>query len=841
MTELRHDITLDIATAKSCSSAKWRNKKTTWKEVADSLKETERTSETIKQYFSYTKDRQDKIKDVGGFVGGKLLSGTNKIKGKDVTYVEPYGWRRKGFIKHRQLVALDVDFGSIETWLNFRLFDYAGLFYTTHKHTPDEPRLRIVFPLDRPVSPDEYECIARIVASWLDIEVFDDTTYQPTRLMYYPSTAKDGEFLSDVSDGPIMSADKILSELDDWTDVTSWPQSSREKNTKRPSSDQVEDPIYKTGIVGAFCRAFTLEEAIDEFLPEIYTLCEDFGGDRYSYTEGSTSGGLIIYDHKFAYSHHNTDPAGGKLCNAFDLIRLHKFGHLDDKVKEDTAPEKYPSFKAMSEFAGTVKQVKKEVLRERMEKQSAEYDLPESTNIRSHDEENWMYDLEMDAKGDQIKQTIDNIVRIFNNDNYLKGRFAFNQFEHRETVTSPVPWDEEGINYPRPLLDSDDAQLRLYFERFYNITARDKIIDGLTIAVKTNSYHPVRDYLSSCTWDRIERLDTVLIDTLGATDTLYTRAVSRKFFAAAVARIFNPGVKFDSMLTIVGDQGIGKSTFFSRMGGKWFSDSVTTVNDSKAVEGLQGAWLIEMGELSGLRKSEVDAVKHFISKTEDRYRVAYGKRVSYFPRSCVFAGTTNEDDFLRDATGNRRYWIVNCKNGAIELPVFDYLTPDIVAQIWAEAKERLDNGESLHLDAEKEADAREIQDSHLEKDDRLGLIREYVSRLLPETWNDLAPYERRQWLTEELNFDKGKIQRSRVCIMEIWAECLGKNPEDITRRDSMELARAIKAMRDWNPVGPERIKWYGTQKQFEFTGLPKTFGYNILTKIQDKGIIEDLL
>lgn len=815
---MTNDIKLYIATAKKSGAAKWRNTKTTWAKVAESLSQTERTKETLKQYFSYTTDRQGEIKDVGGFVGGKLMAGTAKIKGKDVTFVEPYGWRRKGFVEHRQLVALDVDFGDMDTWLDFKLLEVAGLMYTTHKHTTDNPRFRIVFPLDRPVSPEEYECIARVVASWLNIEVFDDTTYQPTRLMYYPSTARDGEFIYDVVDAPLVKADDVLGELDDWTDVTTWPTSSREKEVRRATADQVEDPIEKHGIVGAFCRAYTMEEAIAEFLGDVYRPCEELGDDRYSYVSGSTSGGLIIYDHKLAFSHHNTDPAGGKLCNAFDLVRLHKFGDLDEKAKPDTESTKLPSYRAMADFAGGLKEVKKEVVRERRERQGAEYDdaIEEAREVGDADE--WIGELEMEGK--KIKNTIDNVVRIFTNDANLKGCFGFNEFEQRECIVKQVLWDKNTVKYPRPIIDSDDAELRLYFERCYDITSTSKITDGLTVVVRANSYHPIKDYLDACVWDGVERLDTLLIDALGAPDTAYTRAITRKFFVAGVARIYRPGVKFDNMLTIIGEQGIGKSTLFDRMGGPWFSDSITSINDNKALEALQGSWVIEMGEMTGLK--EVRAVKHFVAKREDRYRIAYGKRLSYFPRQCIFGATSNEDDPLRDTTGNRRYWVSNTKGGTITKPVWDYLDEVTVAQLWAEAKERYTQGEELRLPGELEEEAREIQDAHLEKDDRLGLIQEYLERQLPGNWDKLQPYERRQWLTDETNEGKGTVQRTTVCIMEVWAECLGKDPENITRRDSLELGRALKALRDWHPdTIPKRLKYYGKQKVYVYTGLPK--------------------
>lgn len=358
MITLKNNITLDIATASTCRATKWQNKRTTWQDIVNTLSQTERTSETIKQYFSYSKDKQGEIKDVGGFVGGYLREGR----------------RKKGYVDYRQIVCLDVDYGTLDLWIDFGLMEYAGCMYTTHKHTPEDPRLRIVFPLSRKVSPDEYEAIARVVASWLGIDAFDDTTYQPTRLMYYPSTSKDGEFIFHYTDGPIMDADEVLAELPAWQDPTTWPVSSRVKDVvKRDGSGKVEDPEDKGGIVGAFCRAYTMDEAIAEFLTEVYEPCEELGHDRYSLVGGSTSGGLVVYDNKLAYSHHATDVAGGKLLNAFDLVRLHKFADLDEKAKPDTEITKLPSYKAMAEFAETCKSVKRLFAEERRERALQDY------------------------------------------------------------------------------------------------------------------------------------------------------------------------------------------------------------------------------------------------------------------------------------------------------------------------------------------------------------------------------------------------------------------------------------------------------------------------------------
>lgn len=808
MKKLKYNITLDIAKAKHRFSGSWRNTRATWQDIAASLEETVRTKETLAAYMKLPKDKQDDIKDVGGFVGGYLKNGK----------------RRKDCIVHRQLVALDVDHAAnLDTWLDCRDMDFAACMYSTHKHSRNKPRYRILFPLDRKVSPDEYEAIARVVADWMGIDIFDDTTYQPNRLMYYPSTSVDGEYLYDIIEAPILSADEVLDQLPDWEDPTTWPRSSREleKLDGHISNGKAEDPEEKEGIVGAFCRSYGIEEAIAEFLPEVYTPCKRMGADRYTFTGGSTSGGLMIYDNKQAYSHHASDPAGQRLCNAFDLVRLHKFGDLDEgKQIKDIL--RAPSFKAMAEFASGIKEVKKEILRERREASRDEYEDEDFTKLESKareaaDADDWLEELETERNGKTVKNTIANVVLILNNDPRLVGCFGYNEFEQRETAIKRLPWDIKGkFKYPRPLSDSDDAEVRLYLEQVYGITGRGQMQDGLTVVLRGNSYHPVRNYLDALKWDGVERLDTLYIDLFGADDTEYMRAITRKAHVAAVARIYDAGCKFDQVTVLVGDQGVGKSTSIARMGGKWFSDSVTTLTGKEALEAIQGSWLIELGELSSLKKAEVDVVKHFVAKTEDRFRVAYGKRVEHFPRRCVFFGTTNEEDFLRDATGNRRFWVVNILGRTGLVDVWDYLDKETVGQLWAEAKERYEAGEPLYLDSRLEAVARGVQENHLEKDDRLGLVLEYLSRKLPNDWHKMDTFMRRNWLADADAV--GQEERERVCLIEIWAECLGNDPAKITRAESFWLGRLMKSCKEWQPHGGTlKFDIYGVQKAYTRT------------------------
>lgn len=204
----------------------------------------------------------------------------------------------------------------------------------------------MIIPLDREVSQEEYQAIARKVAGDLNIDLFDRSTFDVNRLMFWPSVSSDMEYYFEFQDGPFLEADYILGLYNDWHDTSEWPTATDSTDVIMQAIKKQEDPEDKKGIIGVFCRTYTIQEAIETFLSDVYTPA---GEGRYTYINGSTAAGLIIYDDKFAYSHHGTDPAGGRLCNAFDLVRIHKFGHLDiGKEKEDKDKK---SFKAMEEFA----------------------------------------------------------------------------------------------------------------------------------------------------------------------------------------------------------------------------------------------------------------------------------------------------------------------------------------------------------------------------------------------------------------------------------------------------------------------------------------------------------
>lgn len=425
----------------------------------------------------------------------------------------------------------------------------------------------------------------------------------------------------------------------------------------------------------------------------------------------------------------------------------------------------------------------------------------------------WKDLIQKDNKG-KNKCTVNNIKFIIENDPELKDRFARDLFNKKDIVRKSLPWREVN-NEEQCVSDLDDAGLRDYLEYEYNITGPQKVKDGLDLIIDKNSFHPIKDYLNSLKWDGKERVNTLFIYYLGANECDYIKQITRKVLAAAVARIFEPGIKFDYVPVIVGKQGQGKSTLIKKLGKQWYSDSFGTVIGKEAFEQLHGVWIMEMGELAGLKKAEMEPIKHFISKQEDRYRVAYGKRTEEFPRQCVFFGTTNDQDFLRDPTGNRRFWPVQTYVTNPIKSIFNDLDDNEIDQIWAEAVQLYRSGEALYLSKEIEEQAREEQIGHREIDDRTGIIQDYLDKLLPSNWNKLNIFERRQFLSGNNPFDSGSEIRTRVCTAEIWCELFGREQSDMTRYNTKSIHDIMKSMPGWSMcTNPIYVKNYGRQRVY---------------------------
>lgn len=784
-----------IAVGNSCEAKFWANEEVTFDELCQRLSKTKYTSETIEQYKHFNKEERNKAKDNGGFVGGKL-KGTK---------------RGVSEVLFRSMLTLDLDKAKVEFIDKFAAESkYLSCLYTTHSHTKKEPRCRVIVPLSRDVTPDEYNAIARLFASQFGIEQFDACSFRIAQLMFYPTTPKDGEFIFKKVEGEILNPDEFLADYPMWQDISTLPLTPDElpKNNVQRGRKK-KDPTELKGVIGAFCRAYTVQEAIETYLSDVYEPTDK--NNRYSLKSADSKGGLIIYDDKYAFSHHATDIACGRELNAFQLVMLHLFGSDNNEA-----------VKKMKEVARDDEHVRTQLILD-----NGEFDEDEINDDSQSESpivnkvkpiKDWISKLSIGIDG-AIENTSKNLEIILENDKNLQG-FAYNELSNRVEVIGRVPWDRPKDN--RFWREADESQLRLYIDKKYIEFKERNFEVAFNSIVDNRRFHPVRDYLDSLPkWDDVKRVEEVFIKFLSADDNDYTRAITKKTFAACVARAYHPGTKFDSIPVLDGAQGIGKSTLIKYLAGEeFFSDnlSLTDMNDKTAAEKIQGNWLIEIGELSGMKKADIEKVKSFVSTTDDKYRASYGRVVESHPRQCVIFATVNGDGrgYLRDITGNRRFWIVKC-NQMLQKRMWDENDKNYRDQFWSEAKEIYESGEELYLEGSLLDIATDYQNEALEQDERVGIVEQYLNRLLPTNWHEMDLYKRRSFLNgDDFICEKGTIQRTEVSNAEIWCECFGKSQSDLKSSDSYQLAAIMKQIGGWERTSSiKKQPIYGRQKIYK--------------------------
>lgn len=819
-----------IAIGKSRKDTRWHNTEMTWSAFVGRLEEPYRTRETVKEYKAMIKADRDAAKDIGGFVGGSLSGPRRKAEN----------------VRDRSLITLDLDDASPDAWDAASMWGWTCAMYSTHSHTPESPRLRLIYPLDRTVTVDEYQAIARKIAFYVGIEQMDPSTYEPSRLMYWPSCPSDGEYVFRQQEGDTLCADDILAEygLDDaWRDSRLWPTAKVEAEVRVREAKRQGNPTEKAGIVGLFCRTYDIPDAISTFLPDVYV---EGSAGRYTYAAGSTSDGAVLYDDdQFLYSHHGTDPCGGQLVNAFDLVRIHRFGAEDDGKAQDDVT-KLPSYRKMCDLAAGDPGVKRELAAERAAEAASHFgdleDLDNDDNgtvtedtaaADSGPDPNWSENLKVNRKTGEADALIENAVLILRNDPHLRRRFGYNAFRSKLCIREPLPWHPKvrdkrnGDSWE----DEDDAGLRLYLEVAWKLKAKAAIEDALGIVARENQFDPVRQYLDGLTWDGVERLDTVLIRLFGAEDSRYVRAITRKWAVAGVRRIFEPGCKFDTMLVLIGDQGCGKSQFARVMSRGWFCDSIQRIDNKDAYDQLLGTWIVEMSELSATKKADNEAIKAFYSKQVDTFRQAYAHRTAEFPRRCIFIGTTNDRSFIKDETGGRRFWPVELTAQREDVVARLAATEAEADQLWAEAVVRYMAGErTWEDDNEVLEQAREAQIRYAQEDEWQGMIEQYLATPLPDNWDDLNAQQRRDYIqgndltTPEQRAGYTRL-REKVSVAEIRYELFG---EDLKRgaggsnETSRHVARLMNVMCGWEKAKNPRWTLFGKQKCYVRAGQQGT-------------------
>jgi len=774
--------TYAISVGKHRSDTKWLPKYYTWAELVVRLRQVRRTAETGAAYWKMSDQKRGKIKDGPGFVGGLVKDGR----------------RKKQNIETRSLLTLDADTAGSNFLadIDLALMGVSYIAYSTHSHSQKQGKFRLIIPLDREVSADEYMAISRRIADSIGLENFDKTTFQAHRLMYFPSCSVDAKPVFVEGEGDPLLADQVLSLYQDWRDVDEWPRHETEKRPAKTSDRLAEDPTKKDGIIGLFCRTYDIETGIEQFLPDVYTAGPQPG--RYSYAKGTSINGLQVWaDQGLVFSHQDSDPvATGHAYNLFDLVRVHKFGDLDEKVISLTGAG-LPSFKAMQAWIAQQPEIKRAKMEE------LERDFQEIQTGAGEPVSRWEDQLEIHPKTALPLAKARNIRLLLENGDF-KGALAYDVFKNVEVILKDVPGlrDQEEENSPGGIWRGcDDAILKNYFAEKYEIEKASVLMNAFITVTRKNSFHPVKSYFSGLVWDGTERAETALITYLGATDSRYVRQVTRKMLLAGVYRIYEPGTKFDQMLVLVGDQDCGKSEFLEKLGcRKWYSDGVKRLGDPKDTgEHLQGNWIFEMAELSALKSAEIDEIKAFISKTTDRYRVAYDRAVSEFPRKGIFFGTTNDREFLKDLTGNRRFWPVAVKR--CEEHIWYSLTQSVIDQIWAEVLTWYAEKETLKIDAEVKREATLQQKRYMEDSGTLGMI---------QKWLDSPIIDEFGRPTEKL--------REKTCASQILVECLGIKKASF-RYEAKNIIGILRNISGWKEENYRHdFPVYGRQTTFTRIG-----------------------
>ena len=703
----------------------------------------------------------------------------NRLKGAKGWFIRcpiKGGIRNRASVMPSQLITFDMDELTPEFVEKLQagaiLPDYALIAHSTRSHTPESPRLRVMLFNEKPIPADEYNRVSRIIGLLLDPkrEHIDKVSFRPAQMMYFPTVSSDMEkhYIYYQQGGQKVDWEAEVSAWEEETgydsqNITLLPLWPGEENL-RETAEKAEDPLEKKGPVGDFCRAWSITELVEgkededgDMVPgplaEIYQIddWEQGAAARMTYLQGHSVNGAQVYEDKFVFSHHGSDPSGDQLCNAYDLVRIHLFGEKDDNVDDDTPMADRPSVKAMKGWLSEDPFYKAAQVESRYGLHSEWLDDEDAEDEDDDDDDDdgsdliwgpddddddvsaddllgvkysdlkrssqavierrrrfakkpkkgWLRDLNLNDDG-TIKATGANCMAIITNDKRVFRRIAFNELrqevvllddlvsQHPSLVSMSCKDKVYGDRWQDRFTDWVDVTIQLEAGKKgggYDMSFSQKaVLQGISMASQQNAFHPVKDYLDliADTPTDVDALETLLIRHGGAPDNQYVRDATRLFLIAAVMRVEEPGSKFDFAPILEGKQGTGKSTLIRRLfGDEFFGELNTDVsNPQRVAENMLGKWVLELPELSSLHKSETNDMKAFITKQSDDVRMAYAKSVADLPRQCVFCGTTNDSDYLRDPTGNRRYWPI-----ALDGRFIDALA--IVAErdmIWATAQ-----------------------------------------------------------------------------------------------------------------------------------------------------------
>lgn len=697
------------------------------------------------KYLSY--------KDSGFFIGGKV----------DVASKS----RKADKILSRSLLTFDIDIPKIDIWKKFiEVYPNTQMvYYSTISSNKDNPRYRVLIPLKSEVSSKVYTSIMKKVIYNIDTGSFDSTTSEASRVMFLPCTCKDIEFDFRVQEGDPLDPKDF---------------DTKEEETANPEVKEFIDPKTKNGVIGAFNRAYSISETINEFLSDKYSRGFNSTAEspRYKYVGSTGSPGARVYNEdSMIYSTHDTDPAKLKNLDSFGLVKIHLFEDDFDKTIK---------------WAKGLPSVQKE--------------LHENTSLNGTPEE-WTNSLLRD-KGGNVKTTAFNLRLIFENDKDLHKLFRLNEL----TVMLEVNGDLEKIGgaagrKDKGLEDADITDVQVYLEmsRYRIVPARQTLINAIIQAARLCKYDPVNSYLLSLEgkWDGVPRIATMFTDYLMVEDSPLIRTIARKVMAAAVWRVKVPGIKWEGVPVFHGNQGCGKSTFVQKLYKSsmyesdpkhWINDTPISFSDTdKAIQNTKGFWGIELAELANTTMSNYsnEVMKAFISNDRPVIRLPYERFTITLPRRNIFWGTTNQWHYISDQTGGRRFLPLDSRARTMEdnsrnlTAIYDMP----VDQMWAEVLTYYKT-EKLFFTTEEEKELAIIRKRHTEESNYEAILNKYLSLKLPLDWEKKTPIMRRDYFLMEGSKD-GVLERDSVSLSEFTYEALGKNFTELDRKKIREIEMCL--------------------------------------------------
>lgn len=703
-----------------------------------------RTNETVLEYKSGDKLFRDKCKDKGGFIMGESIE--NK--------------REKRSILTRNMITLDLDYcpsniiDILKEKSELKELPFRFFIYSTHSHTPEEPRLRMIIPISRDVEVEEYEPIASRVCGKVGLQFFDATTTQANRIMYFPSVSLDGQYICEmIGDDEYydLDADDLLGEYFDYKNIDEWqrPHYIEGKKRERIERGTISDSTKtKYRIVNSFNTEYSITEAIDMFLKDEYKYESQ---DRYTYKDGTSRNGLNILNPQYAYSFHGTDPAQGRLLNSFDIVRIHKFGKKDQE-NEQVVYDNYHKSTSFEEMCNWIKRELPNVMshdpkvkeqKEKVEEKLNEMGIEVSTD--------WLDKLARDKNGD-IKRIPYNISVIIEYDDTLRELFFYDTIKQQVCFEKAPFWDKD-IKKGDGVRDLDFSYIRNYLAQPpYLLTGKDAIEDAVLVEAYKRKINYPKYFLSTLPeWDGKKRIETLFIDLFGVADCEFVREASKKWMTALVARIINPGAKFDYVIALLGSVGIGKSTWGKSLiaidwngnmediekSNYFFSDKeIDLRNERDTIDAIRGVCILELAEFDKfLTKYDKATLKSFITKTKDRFIERYGKRTIDVPRSFVMLATSNEAKPIKNPDDERRFMPFYCNLPKHKALIFDkkLWNKEIRDQVLAEALEYYNSGYSFSAPfpplMQRQWETL-IEKASLEND-YFGLVKDYVENLFP--------------------------------------------------------------------------------------------------------------